>query len=77
MYQEVNLLSELIKTNCLECGSIIGVLKKEGTNEEAKGVADKIANDHCRSDSGRRWMSSKSIKKRPKVDMTEFDELLN
>lgn len=70
-------MSELIKVRCLDCGSLIGVLKKEGTNEEAKGVADKIANDHCRSDSGRRWMSSKSIKKKQKVNMTEFDELLN
>lgn len=70
-------MSELIRTKCLECGSLIGVLKKEGTNEEAKGVADKIANDHCRSDSGRRWEISKSIKKKEKVNMTEFDELLN
>lgn len=77
MCQEVNLLSELIKTKCLDCGSVIGVLKRDGTNEEAKGVADKIAATHCKNESGRSWMSSKSIKKKPKVDMTKFDELLS
>lgn len=70
-------MSELIKTKCLGCGSIIGVLKKQGTNEEAKVVADKIANDHCKSKGGRSWETSKSIKKKPQVDMTKFDELLS
>ena len=70
-------MSELIKVKCLDCGSLIGVLKKEGTNEEAKGVADKIAATHCKSKSGRSWDTSKSIKKKPQVDMTKFDELLS
>lgn len=69
-------MSELIKTKCLDCGSIIGVLKKKGTNEEAKGVADKIAATHCKNESGRSWDTSKSIKKRPKVDMNVYSELL-
>lgn len=70
-------MSELIKVKCLECGSVIGVLKRDGTNEEAKGVADKIAATHCKNESGRGWEVSKSIKKHPKMDMTKFDELLN
>lgn len=70
-------MSELIKVKCLDCGSLIGVLKKEGTNEEAKGVADEIAATHCKNKSGRSWDTSKSIKKKPQVDMTKFDELLS
>lgn len=70
-------MSELIRTKCLECGSVIGVLKRDGTNKEAKYVADNIADTHCKGESGRRWEVSKSIKKKPQVDMTKFDELLN
>lgn len=68
-------MSELMKSRCKECGSIVGVLKMDGTNNEAKSVADKIAAMHCKSESGRGWDTSKSIKKRPKVDMNEFSEL--
>ncbi len=68
-------MSELMKSKCEECGSVVGVLKREGTNSEAKSVADKIASTHCKSESGREWDTSKSIKKRPKVDMNEFSEL--
>ena len=31
---------------------------------------------HCKSESGRGWDTSKSIKKRPKVDMNEFSEVV-
>ena len=68
-------MSELVKSRCKECGSTIGVLKREGTNFEAKSVADKIAATHCKSESGRWWDTSNGIKKRPKVDMNEFSEL--
>lgn len=68
-------MSELMKSKCEVCGSVVGVLKKEGTNFEAKSVADKIAAMHCKSENGRKWDTSKSIKKRPKVDMNEFSEL--
>lgn len=70
-------MSELIRTKCLECGSVIGVLKRDGTNKGAKYVADKIADTHCKSESGRSWEVSKSIKKRPKVDMNDYNELLS
>ena len=66
-------MSELMKAKCKNCGASIGVLKKDGTNFEAKSVADKIAATHCGS--GRKWDTSKSIKKRTKVDMNEFSEL--
>lgn len=68
-------MSELMRSECGVCGSTIGVIKKEGTNNEAKNVADKIAATHCKSENGREWDTSKSIKKRPKVDMNEFSEL--
>ena len=68
-------MSELMRSRCKECGSIVGILKKEGTNTEAKSVADKIAATHCKSENGRAWDTSKSIKKRPKMDMNEFSEL--
>ena len=68
-------MSEVMSSRCKECGASIGVLKREGTNSEAKNVADKIAATHCKSESGRGWDTSKSIKKRPKVDMNEFSEL--
>lgn len=68
-------MSELMRSECGVCGASIGVLKREGTNSEAKSVADKIAATHCKSESGRGWDTSKSIKKRPKVDMNEFSEL--
>ena len=62
-------MSELMKARCKECGSIVAVLKKGGTSIEAKSVADKIADTHCKSESGRKWDTSKSIKKRPKVEI--------
>ena len=68
-------MSELMKSRCKVCGSTVGVLKRDGTNFEAKSVADKIADTHCKSESGREWSTSKSIKKRPKVDINEFNEL--
>ena len=68
-------MSELMKSRCKECGASVGVLKKGGTNTLAKSVADKIAATHCKSESGREWDTSKSIKIRPKVDMNEFSEL--
>ena len=68
-------MSELMRSECKECGSIVGVLKRGGTNRSAKSVADKIAATHCKSESGREWDTSKSIKKHPKVDMNEFSEL--
>ena len=64
-----------MRSKCGVCDASIGVLKREGTNSEAKSVADKIAATHCKSESGRGWDTSKSIKKRPKVDMNEFSEL--
>ena len=68
-------MSEVMKAKCGLCGSVVGVLKREGTNSEAKSLAVKIAATHCKSESGREWDTSKSIKKRPKVDMNEFSEL--
>ena len=68
-------MSELIKSRCKVCGSIVGVVKREGTNSEAKSVADKIAATHCKSENGRAWDTSNGIKIRPKVDMNEFSEL--
>ena len=68
-------MSELMKSRCKVCGSTIGVLKREGTNNEAKSLAVKIAATHCKSENGRKWDTSKSIKKRTKVDMNEFSEL--
>ena len=68
-------MSELMRSRCKVCDASIGVLKKGGTNTEAKIVADKIAATHCKSENGREWDTSKSIKKRPKVDMNEFSEL--
>lgn len=68
-------MSELMKSKCGVCGASVAVLKKGGTSIEAKSVADKIAATHCKSESGRGWDTSKSIKKRPKVDMNEFSEL--
>ena len=68
-------MSELMRSKCRVCASIVGVIKKEGTNNEAKNVADKIAAMHCKSESGREWDTSKSIKICPKVDMNKFSEL--
>lgn len=68
-------MSELIKSRCKVCASIVGVLKRDGTNSEAKNVADKIAATHCKSESGRGWDTSNGIKKHPKVEMNEFSEL--
>ena len=68
-------MSELMKSRCKECGSTVAVSKRGGTSIEAKSVADKIAAMHCKSESGRGWDTSKSIKKHPKVEMNEFSEL--
>jgi len=68
-------MTELMKSKCKNCGATVGVLKREGTNFEAKNVADKIAAMHCKSESGREWDTSNGIKKRPKVEMNEFSEL--
>jgi len=68
-------MSELMSSKCKDCGATVGVLKRGGTDSEAKSVADKIATTHCKSENGREWDTSKSIKKRPKVDMNEFSEL--
>ena len=68
-------MSELMRSKCRVCASVVGVVKREGTNSEAKSVADKIAATHCKSESGREWHTSNGIKKRPKVDMNEFSEL--
>ena len=66
-------MSEVMKSRCKVCGATVGVLKKEGTNFEAKSVADQIAATHCKS--GRKWDTSKSIKILSKVDMNKFSEL--
>ena len=68
-------MSGLMKAKCRVCASVVGVLKREGTDSEAKSLAVKIAATHCKSESGRAWDTSKSIKKRPKVEMNEFSEL--
>lgn len=68
-------MSELMRSKCEVCGASVGVLKKGGTNTEAKSVADKIADTHCKSENGREWDTSNGIKKRPKVDMNVFSEL--
>lgn len=68
-------MSELMKSKCEECGASIGVLKREGTNFEAKSVADKIAATHCKSENGREWDTSNGIKILSKLDMNEFSEL--
>jgi len=68
-------MSELMKSRCKDCGATVGVLKREGTDSEAKSVADRIAATHCKSESGREWDTSDGIKKHPKVEMNEFSEL--
>lgn len=62
-----------VKSECKECGALVGVTGNSISREYSEQLANTIANNHCGGKPP--WGVSKKVKKKVKVDMNQYKEL--
>lgn len=70
-----------VDVSCSVCGAIIDVSGVDKTLEEVTAIANSIAELHCKKnkkgeiEQTRSWDYMKTVIKKPKVNMNEYQEL--